>query len=53
MGAVIRALLALQKDGNLAAVLDQMQHRRDLYDLIDYADYNQFDASVYNFSVPT
>ena len=26
-----------------------MQHRADLYELIDYEDYNQFDTSVFNF----
>ncbi len=28
-----------------------MQHRRDLYDLLRYHDYNQFDQSLYNFQV--
>jgi methylisocitrate lyase len=28
-----------------------MQHRADLYDLIDYEGYNAFDTSVYNFEV--
>jgi methylisocitrate lyase len=28
-----------------------MQHRADLYDLIDYEDYNHFDTSVFNFEI--
>jgi methylisocitrate lyase len=28
-----------------------MQHRRDLYDLVDYEGYNRFDESVFNFRV--
>jgi methylisocitrate lyase len=26
-----------------------MQHRRDLYDLLDYQAYNAFDTGIYNF----
>jgi methylisocitrate lyase len=32
-------------------VLDRMQHRRDLYDLLDYESYNTFDTSIYNFDL--
>jgi methylisocitrate lyase len=28
-----------------------MQHRADLYDLIDYEQYNRFDTSVFNFTI--
>ena len=28
-----------------------MQHRADLYDLIDYESYNHFDSGVFNFTV--
>lgn len=28
-----------------------MQHRRDLYDLIDYEGYSQFDDTVAGFTV--
>lgn len=51
MGAAGRALDAAAQDGHLTALLDQMQHRADLYDLIDYEKYNHFDASVFNFTV--
>lgn len=51
MGAADRGLDAILKDGDQNGVLDQMQHRRDLYDLLRYHDYNKFDQSIYNFQV--
>ena len=51
MGASGRALDTLIEDGHLTSKLDEMQHRADLYDLIDYEDYNHFDTSVFNFSI--
>jgi methylisocitrate lyase len=51
MGAAERALQTLAAEGTLASELGQMQHRRDLYDLIDYAGYNRFDESIFNFRV--
>ncbi|MGJ0203865.1 methylisocitrate lyase [Leucobacter sp. gxy201] len=51
MGATGRALDTLNEEGHLTSKLDEMQHRADLYDLIDYQDYNHFDTSVFNFSV--
>jgi methylisocitrate lyase len=51
MGASGRALDTLIEEGHLTPKLDEMQHRADLYDLIDYEDYNQFDASVFNFHI--
>ena len=51
MGAAGRALDTLQDEGRLTGLLDQMQHRADLYDLIDYEQYNHFDTSVFNFTV--
>jgi methylisocitrate lyase len=27
-----------------------MQHRSRLYELLRYADYNQFDSDIYNFA---
>ena len=51
MGAADRALATLLDEGSLTSRLGEMQHRRDLYDLVDYEDYNHFDASVFNFRV--
>ncbi|GGE97587.1 methylisocitrate lyase [Mycetocola zhadangensis] len=51
MGAAGRALDTLNDEGNLTSKLGEMQHRADLYELIDYEGYNQFDTSVFNFTV--
>ncbi|MDA3146838.1 methylisocitrate lyase [Leucobacter sp. UCMA 4100] len=51
MGATGRALDTLNEEGHLTSKLDEMQHRADLYELIDYEAYNHFDTSVFNFEV--
>lgn len=51
MGAAGRGLDALTEDGSLEGKLSEMQHRADLYDLVDYEQYNHFDTSVFNFTV--
>ena len=47
MGAIERGLDTLLDEGHLTGKLDEMQHRADLYDLVDYAGYSQFDASIF------
>ena len=37
--------------GTQEGLLDRMQHRRDLYDLLDYQAYNAFDTNIYNFQL--
>ncbi|MFF8957459.1 methylisocitrate lyase [Streptomyces sp. NPDC014894] len=49
MGAADRGLSTLLDQGSLTNRLDEMQHRRDLYDLVDYEGYNRFDSSVFDF----
>ena len=51
MGAAERALDTLLVDGSLESQLPHMQHRADLYDLVDYAGYSEFDSSVFDFTV--
>jgi len=51
MGAAARGLDTLIDEGHLTSKLGEMQHRADLYDLIDYEDYNHFDTSVFNFHI--
>jgi methylisocitrate lyase len=51
MGATGRALEEIEEKGHLRDKLDEMQHRADLYDLIDYEGYNHFDNSVFTFTV--
>jgi methylisocitrate lyase len=51
MRAADAGLAAIAGLGTQEGLLDQMQHRRDLYDLLDYEAYNTFDASVFNFKL--
>ena len=51
MGAASRALDTLIDEGHLTSKLGEMQHRADLYDLIDYEQYNHFDQDVFNFQI--
>lgn len=37
--------------GTQEGVLDQMQHRKELYELTDYERYNLFDQNIYNFKL--
>jgi methylisocitrate lyase len=51
MGAALRGLEELETSGSLTAKLGEMQHRADLYELIDYEGYNAFDSGIFNFDV--
>ena len=51
MGEVDRGLETILEDGDQNAILDRMQHRRDLYDLLRYEDYNRYDRELFNFRV--
>lgn len=51
MGGAARALDTLNEEGHLTGKLDEMQHRAELYELIDYEAYNHFDTSIFNFEV--
>ncbi|HEY7931406.1 MAG TPA: methylisocitrate lyase [Acidimicrobiales bacterium] len=53
MGAAERGLVTLQREGGLASILGEMQTRADLYDLLDYANYQVFDEEVFNFHLPS
>jgi len=51
MGAAERALDTIVGEGHLTSKLGEMQHRADLYDLIDYEGYNAFDSGIFDFDV--
>lgn len=51
MGVADRALATLGSEGSLRSMTSEMQHRSDLYDLVDYAGYSELDSSVFDFSV--
>jgi methylisocitrate lyase len=49
MYATAEGLAAISEAGSQEALLEKMQHRRELYDLLDYPAYNAFDTGIYNF----
>ncbi|MBF4580085.1 methylisocitrate lyase [Frigoribacterium sp. VKM Ac-2530] len=51
MGEAGRGLDELAATGTQARLLDRMQHRADLYDLVDYEGYSAFDGGVFDFTV--
>ena len=51
MGSAERALDTLQTEGHLTSRLGEMQHRAELYELVDYEEYNRFDTGIFNFDV--
>lgn len=51
MGEVSRGLDAILRDGDQNGILDKMQHRKELYDLLRYEEYNKFDKALFNFEV--
>ena len=51
MKAQENGLKHILQHGNQDQILDQMQHRKELYELTKYEDYNAFDQSIYNFKL--
>ncbi|RJQ75614.1 methylisocitrate lyase [Pseudonocardiaceae bacterium YIM PH 21723] len=53
MKAAEQGLRAILADGSQAGVLDQMQHRADLYELIDYKAYAEFEDDIFGLLTRT
>jgi len=51
MYAVEAGLREMHSAGTQAGLLDQMQHRSRLYELLRYAEYNEFDSDIFNFTL--
>lgn len=51
MHAVELGLREIDSAGTQAGLLDQMQHRSRLYELLRYAEYNEFDSDIFNVSI--
>ena len=51
MGAVEAGLRTIAAEGTQSSIVPAMQTRARLYELLDYAEYTQFDSSVFNFTV--
>lgn len=52
MGAVDELLSTLTTAGSQVPVIDRMQPRGRLYELVDYAAYRAFDDELVNFDIP-
>jgi methylisocitrate lyase len=51
MQAVELGLDAIKEYGTQESVVDQMQTRKRLYEVLKYEDYNAFDAGIFNFKI--
>jgi methylisocitrate lyase len=51
MKAVEDGLATIKKEGTQESLLKEMQTRAELYELLRYKDYEQFDKSVFNFKL--
>jgi methylisocitrate lyase len=49
--AVEDGLASILEHGSQVHILDKMQHRKRLYEILRYEDYNQFDSDIFNFKV--
>jgi methylisocitrate lyase len=52
MGAVEDGLRRIAAEGTQAGLLDGMQTRSRLYEVLDYESYGSFDATVFDFTLP-
>jgi methylisocitrate lyase len=51
MGAIESGLRAMLEDGTQQPLVERMQTRARLYELLGYEDYTAFDADVFNFDI--
>ena len=51
MKSVESGLKTILSEGTQENLLDKMQHRKELYELIEYERYNQFDQNIFNFKI--
>jgi methylisocitrate lyase len=51
MKAIEDGLAEILEKGTQDHLLDKMQHRRRLYEILRYEQYNQFDNDIFNFKV--
>lgn len=51
MKAVEDGLDYIMKSGSQEGILTNMQHRKRLYEILHYEDYNQFDKDIFNFNL--
>jgi methylisocitrate lyase len=53
MGSAVRGLDSLKETGSFQASVPEMQTRAELYETLDYEEYNHFDSGIFNFDLST
>lgn len=51
MGAVEKGLRVIHEEGTQETLLDEMQTRSRLYEVLEYERYNEFDSGIFNFTL--
>lgn len=51
MKAIEEGLDHILENGHQEGILTKMQHRKRLYEILKYRDYNQFDEDIFNFKL--
>ncbi|NLE78170.1 MAG: methylisocitrate lyase [Rhodococcus sp.] len=51
MFAAEQGLREIAETGTQAGIVDRMQHRSRLYELLQYENYNEFDSGIFNFEL--
>jgi methylisocitrate lyase len=51
MKAIEDGFAAIMKEGTQAGIIDKMQTRERLYEVLKYEDYNSFDQGIFNFKL--
>jgi len=53
MGAIEHGLAVMALEGTQEPLVPRMQTRARLYEVLRYADYSRFDASLFDFTIPS
>lgn len=51
MGAIERGLRVIHEEGTQETLVEDMQTRSRLYELLEYERYNEFDSGIFNFAL--
>ncbi|NLV78756.1 MAG: methylisocitrate lyase [Rhodococcus sp.] len=51
MGAIEHGLRVIHEEGTQESIVDRMQTRSRLYEVLEYERYNEFDSGIFNFTL--
>ena len=51
MKAIEDGLTEIMNEGTQEHIIDRMQHRKRLYEIVKYEEYNEFDENIFNFKL--